>query len=288
VLLNPFARVETIRDAAGAIEGLRIVAPVKGRGLQTTLSLRSDEANGFVARRRAVLSALLDAEQGRDAWAASDPAQHVFLRRSGLFVERGECPSAVAPPFLCLTSAYVAPDPGELARRGFVVVREFQSSGLAPIRAYYSALIDEGFAQYGGEGGETHRWVLHNDEAGRLLHARVLPVVQEATGEALKPSFCYLLKYLEGATLAAHRDREQCAVTAVLQVDFDPAPAGVTPWPLRFRLGGGVESASLAIGDLIIFRGADVEHWRDALTCGRSSTNLAFCFVPQSFEGALD
>lgn len=93
-------------------------------------------------------------------------------------------------------------------------------------------MTDEGFAQDGGEGGETHRWVL--------------------------------------------------------QLDFDPASAGPTPWPLHFRRGGRIESASLAIGDLIVFRGTDVEHYRDELTCGRSSTSLAFCFVAENFEGSLD
>jgi hypothetical protein len=66
VQLNPFARVETIRGAANAIGGIRIVAPVKGRGLQTTLILRSDDSDGFGPRRRAVLSALFDAQTGID------------------------------------------------------------------------------------------------------------------------------------------------------------------------------------------------------------------------------
>jgi len=288
VLLNPFAKVETIRGADGAIDGLRIVAPVKGRGLQTSLILRADDEAAFVARRRAVLSALLDAEQGRDGWASPDPVHQRFLRQCGLFVEDRECPAAVDPPFLCSTSEYVTPDPGELARRGFVVVQGFFSpSTLAPFREYYTQLIDEGFAQYGGEGGEPRRWVLHNDDAGRMLQAAVLPAVQLIAGEALKPSFCYLLRYLEGATLEAHRDRAQCAITAVLQVDFDPVPSGATPWPLHFHTASGVEAASLAVGDLVVFRGTQVEHYRDALTCGRSSTSLAFCFVPTDFTGSL-
>jgi hypothetical protein len=251
--------------------------------------LRADDENAFLARRRAVLSALLDAEQDRDGWVSSDPAQQAFLRQCGLFVEDRECPRAIDSPFLCWTSESLPPDPGGLARRAFVIVREFfTASTLAPFRAYYTRLIDEGFAQYGGEGGEAHRWVLHNDDAGRMLQGAALPVVQSIAGEALKPSFCYLLRYLEGATLERHRDRAQCAITAVLQLDFDPAPSGATPWPLHFRTEGGIESASLAVGDLVIFRGTQVEHYRDALTCGRSSTSLAFCFVPRDFTGSLD
>ena len=287
--LNPFANVETIRRPDGGIDGLRIVAPVKGRGRQTNVIRRADDEATFVSRRRAVLSALLDAEWGRDAWASSDPGQQAFLRECALFVDDRECPAGVDPPFLCFTAEYLTPDPGELARRGFVVVPGFiTASTLGPFCTYYTQLIDEGFAQYGGEGGEPHRWVLHNDDAGRMLQTAVLHVAQLIAGEALKPSFCYLLRYLEGATLDRHRDRAQCAITAVLQIDFDPAPSGATPWPLHFRTGGGETSVSLAIGDLIVFRGTEVEHYRDALTCGRSSTNLACCFVPTAFTGSLD
>jgi hypothetical protein len=104
----------------------------------------------------------------------------------------------------------------------------------------------------------------------------------------VKPSFTYLIKYLEGAALESHRDRDQCAVTAVLQVDFDPEPSGPTPWPLIFLTPTGPEPVSLALGDLLVFRGTAIEHYRDPLACGRSSTNLAFCFVPESFAGTLD
>jgi hypothetical protein len=44
----------------------------------------------------------------------------------------------------------------------------------------------------------------------------------------------------------------------------------------------------LGLGDMVVFRGTEVEHHRDPVTCGRSSTNLAFCFVPAGFEGSLD
>src|SRR5262249_48637130 len=108
--LNPFARVETTRGASGQIDGLRIVAPVKRRGLRTTWMEGARNPSGFARARRAVLTALLDAEQGRDAWRAADAFGRVILIRTGLFVEGDECPSEVAPPFLCSTSEYLTPD----------------------------------------------------------------------------------------------------------------------------------------------------------------------------------
>lgn len=287
--LNPHARVETTRGETGEIDGLLIVAPVRGRGLQQTRIARADHPDSFDGVRRRVLTALFDAQSGRDAWPLASGEDRAFFERTGLFVSDAELSREVAPDLPSVAPAFVRLDGRDLASRGFAVIPGFvRGPLLAGLRRYYSALVDEGYAKLGGEHGEPNRWVLHNDAAARTLHAPLAPLVSHIAGEPLKPSFSYLIKYLEGASLEAHRDREQCAVTAVLQVDFEPEPTGVTPWPLIFVTPAGAEQVHLGFGDLIVFRGTQIEHYREPLTCGRSSTNLAFCFVPEGFSGELD
>lgn len=286
--LNPCARVETTRRPGGEIDGLRIVAPVKGRGLQRTWISRADHPESFDRSRRAILTALFDAQSGRDAWPGASAEDRELFARSGLFVSDAETPRDVVADLAPIDPVFVMAE-GNLTQRGFVVIPGFARGPLLEsLRRYYSALVDEGFAKFGGEHGELHRWVVHNDPAARALHAPLTPLVSQVVGKPLKPSFTYLIKYLEGAALDAHRDREQCAVTAVLQVDFEPEPSGPTPWPLIFLTPAGPENVSLALGDLLIFRGTSIEHYREPLTSGRSSTNVAFCFVPESFDGPLD
>jgi hypothetical protein len=287
--LNPCARVETTRGPAGEIDGLRIVAPVKGRGLQRTWISRADHPDRFDRSRRAVLTALFDVQAGCDPWPGASSDERTLFETSGLFVSDAEMPREVVPdlPPLDLSSAF--PGDADLVREGFAVVPGFARGPLLDaLRRYYAALVEEGFAKSGGEHGEPFRWVLHNDPAARTIHPPLTPLVSRLAGEPLKPSFTYLIKYLEGAALDAHRDREQCAVTAVLQVDFDPEPVGVTPWPLIFSVPDGPRHVLLACGDLLVFRGTAIEHYREPLACGCSSTNLAFCFVPESFAGSLD
>lgn len=287
--LNPCARVETTRGPAGEIDGLRIVAPVKGRGLQRTWISRADHPDRFDRARRAVLTALFDAQAGRDPWPGASRDEQSLFETSGLFVSDAEMPREVVPALPPFDPAVAAHVDGDLASRSVAVLRGFARGQLLDaLRRYYAALVEEGFARFGGERGEPHRWVLHNDAAARSLHLPLAPLVSRLAGEPLKPSFTYLIKYLEGAALDAHRDRDQCAVTAVLQVDFDPEPIGPTPWPLVFLTAAGPERVFLAVGDLLMFRGTAIEHYREPLRCGRSSTNLAFCFVPESFDGALD
>lgn len=291
---NPFARVETIRGSTGDIDGLRIVAPVKGRGLQTTLMLRAEDAQGFVARRRIVLSALLDAQSERDPWPSLSDEDRTFLRNAGLVVGSEEQPAVVSFDRRAIDGVTIGEERlqalrADLGARGIAVQPGLMSgSALDEIRRYYRALVAEGYTTYGGEGGEPNRWVLHNDPLSRAMHPSLVPLVSSIAGQPLKPSFSYLLVYLEGASLDRHRDRQQCAVTAIVQVDFDPEPRGATPWPLRFVRDAERLDVTLALGDLIVFRGAEIEHYRDPLTGGRSSTGVAFCFVPEQFEGSLD
>lgn len=286
--LNPWARVETTRGPRGEIDGLRIVAPVKGRGLQRTWISRAEHPDSFDRSRRSVLTALFDAQAGRDPWPGASAGERALFESSGLFVSDAEMPREVVPDLPTIDPVFGMYE-GDLTRRGFVVIPGFARGPLLDsLRRYYSALVDEGYARFGGEHGEPHRWVLHNDPAARTLHAPLAPFVSGLAREPLKPSFTYLIKYLEGAGLDAHRDREQCAVTAVLQVDFDPEPDGPTPWPLTFVTPAGPAHLSLALGDMVVFRGTDIEHCREPLASGRSSTNLAFCFVPEDFSGELD
>ena len=112
--LNPFARVEAIRGSSGEIHGLRLVAPVKGRGLQTTSLSRSVDGEAFAARRKTVLSALFDAQCGRDPWAALSDPERDFLERTGLFVADANVPIDVTFDPAALAPTAIPPDRLEL------------------------------------------------------------------------------------------------------------------------------------------------------------------------------
>ena len=55
------------------IDGLRIVAPVKGRGLQRTWISQETDPERFARTRRAVLTALFDAQSGAEPWPRTRP-----------------------------------------------------------------------------------------------------------------------------------------------------------------------------------------------------------------------
>ena len=86
------------------------------------------------------------------------------------------------------------------------------------------------------------------------LAVSLLPLMEEQTGLELYPTYTYGRIYWKGSTLSPHKDRPSCQYSATLCIDNDPKP-----WPI-FMEG---KKILLNPGDIAIYKGCDVEHWRE-------------------------
>ena len=131
-------------------------------------------------------------------------------------------------------------------------------------------------------------------EYGDLLMETILskltPQIEAATGMALWStlSFCYL--YRKGDTLAPHKDRSSCEIVAGLCIGADETFKKEHPdggWPLMINNNGESTAIPLNYGDLVIFKGSETEHWREAFT-GEWFVSAIFAYVdkngPLSFQ----
>lgn len=91
----------------------------------------------------------------------------------------------------------------------------------------------------------------HSNES---LMKVLLPIVEEATGKKLLPTYTYSRIYWEGSTLEKHTDRPSCEYSVSLCVEHDG-----TPWPIFFD---GNELV-LDKGDIVVYKGMVSEHWRE-------------------------
>lgn len=176
-----------------------------------------------------------------------------------------------------------------LARNGYAnVAGIFPRPILAAARRYFNALIQEGYLPLGDS--QSLRFFRHNDAVARALHLRLAAVAADVFGKRLKPSYAFFGSYRPGADLPAHRDRRQCKYSATLQLDFEPAPERVTPWPIRFKAPGRRRFSALhqALGDCAFYLGCDVLHERKKLSGGQLSSHIFFHYVDSGFRGALD
>ena len=95
------------------------------------------------------------------------------------------------------------------------------------------------------------------------------PKMEEETGLKLIPTYSYARIYKKGDVLKRHKDRYSCEVSTTLNIGGDK-------WPIYLEPSGeeGKEGVKVDMqpGDMLVYKGCDVEHWREAFegdNCGQ-------------------
>ena len=107
--------------------------------------------------------------------------------------------------------------------------------------------IPKSFSAYGSHSFE-----------GLMVHLQ--PLMEEMTGKTLHPAYSYARFYYNGADMAIHKDRPSCQYSTTICIENDP---DFGPWEIWFKnLKGEDVPIYLEEGDLIVYKGTDLEHWR--------------------------
>ena len=111
------------------------------------------------------------------------------------------------------------------------------------------------------------------DIAMETLLIRCLPIMEKTTKLKLNPTYSYARIYKAGDVLKRHKDRFSCEISTTLNLGGDP-------WPIHLDPSGkdtvideyknihkpnapkGI-TVNLKPGDMLVYRGCDLEHWRD-------------------------
>jgi hypothetical protein len=113
-----------------------------------------------------------------------------------------------------------------------------------------------------------------------LLYCK--PKIEHLTGMELAPTYSYFRIYKPGDVLERHTDRPSCEVSATVTLAF-LSKEPVDPWAIYFKKVDGNEvRVVLNPGDATIYRGRELEHWREPFEGGES------CFQVQAFLHYVD
>lgn len=116
--------------------------------------------------------------------------------------------------------------------------------------AFNDTQIPLSFSHYGFYGFEA------------LLQGLIHDVAEAKTGLTLYPCYSYARVYYHGADMEIHKDRESCQISATCCIETDG-----TDWPIGFvKRNGKRVYISQKPGDIIVYSGCELEHWRDAYT----------------------
>ena len=96
---------------------------------------------------------------------------------------------------------------------------------------------------------------IFNDEAKLWL-----PRIEELAGKQLHPTYTYSRLYAPKEMLHVHTDRAACEYSISLTLKYDQKI-----WPFWLETANGHEEVLLDVGDMILYNGIKIPHWRDPL-----------------------
>jgi hypothetical protein len=144
-------------------------------------------------------------------------------------------------------------------KNGYCIVKSAISDELRDFITQY-ALFDEmqNFAPEGSGAQVPEAHSKYADPAMETLLLQLGKTISDNTGLEVHPTYSYYRVYRPGDDLKAHTDRESCEISCTLCFNHSYSSLEYR-WPI-FMDGYPVV---LAPGDLVIYRGCDLKHWRD-------------------------
>ena len=152
-------------------------------------------------------------------------------------------------------------------KNNYIVVKDFISKEMASYLYDYVKLSsnrlswakdnipNEQVRTFGNFSDETGSYDNYGDMTFDTLLFHKLPVIEIMTGKKLMPTYSYFRLYMTGSELVKHIDRPSCEISSTLCLGYDSD----YNWPM-FVEGKPIH---LNPGDMIIYRGCELEHWRE-------------------------
>ena len=100
----------------------------------------------------------------------------------------------------------------------------------------------------------------YSDISIETLMLKCQPIMEKTTSLKLYPAYTYGRVYKKGDILKRHKDRFSCEISTTMNLGGDK-------WPIYLEPSGkegkkGVE-VNLEPGDMLVYRGCELEHWRE-------------------------
>ena len=133
-----------------------------------------------------------------------------------------------------------------------------------------------GFYEQPGTPGAIvpHTYCSYADIALETLLEKLKPIVEKTTGLKVQPAYSFARLYKNGDVLPRHKDRFSCEISTTIYLGGDEWPIYLDPKNdkieksiINYKSQGnkGVK-VDLKAGDMLIYRGCELEHWREKFT----------------------
>jgi hypothetical protein len=150
---------------------------------------------------------------------------------------------------------------------GYLCVERFLAPEVCELASRYARMKQH--VEPGHVDAQVPRFAysVYGDTLMESLTETVQPRIEAIIEEPLWPTYTYYRVYETSAVLKPHMDRGSCEVSVSICLGAyygEAAPEG-TNWPLWVRSFAGHDQACRMLpGDLVIYQGCDLLHWREA------------------------
>ncbi len=161
----------------------------------------------------------------------------------------------------------IAPETAKYAAMQFDMIKE---------TAYYNQQVDpqDRYRFNDRQINQSFSW--YSPFCLETLAQMLQPLMEQVVDKPLWPVYSYGRIYYNGAELVKHLDRPGSEFAATICLETD----GVS-WPIFFEDKNGVEhELNLYPGDLCVYRGSELRHWREPYQ-GQKQTQGFIFYVDQ-------
>ena len=150
----------------------------------------------------------------------------------------------------------------------YVVVRDALSKETISLLQHQSKMLEDVMCFYNnklpdlfpfGDRQVTNSFSFYGALFTESLLLLLKPVMEQQLGIELYPTYSYMRIYYKDAALAKHTDRPSCEYSATLCIQCNKE----NPWPIFFHSNDNDSSLVLNQGDLCIYKGDELLHWRE-------------------------
>ena len=166
----------------------------------------------------------------------------------------------------------------EFQTNGFVLIKDFLDSQSVKTLSKY--LLNCSKQNHFGVEDTPYTKTLskYADPVIEVVLEQSLAEVERFTGMQLYPTYSFARIYTGGTYMRPHVDRDACEVSLTVNV----ATQG-TPCPIWMRaLGKTPVCYTLSPGDAVLYKGCEIEHWRDAMPDGNVVVQFMLHYVDKT------
>lgn len=149
---------------------------------------------------------------------------------------------------------------------GYYIIRNFLDKDFVEfINQYFFTRIKAGQSFLGDEQA-PNSYAFYGDPLMDTILGESVEKLSEIAGYSLLPTYTYTRLYGKGDELLFHRDRDSCQLSATLSLGI---PSGEQINPIYFSRNedrSGAIEIKLSPGDLCLYYGCDLYHWRPPFT----------------------